>query len=140
MHLYFAYGSNLCVRQMATRCPEAGDPRPAQLADHDWLINERGVATIDPRAGTDVHGVLWRLTDADLTVLDAAEGVPHRYRRELMTISTLDGPIPAWVYIDPRVVPGPPRAGYLERIVDGARHHGLPQHWIDFLHRWFPPG
>ncbi|MGH3525030.1 MAG: gamma-glutamylcyclotransferase family protein, partial [Mycobacterium sp.] len=41
-HAYFAYGSNLCVRQMAHRCPGASDPRPAMLADHDWLINQRG--------------------------------------------------------------------------------------------------
>ena len=31
-HPYFAYGSNLCVRQMALRCPDATDPRPAVLA------------------------------------------------------------------------------------------------------------
>ena len=43
-HPYFAYGSNLCVRQMALRCPDAADPHPAVLSDHDWLINERGVA------------------------------------------------------------------------------------------------
>ena len=34
-HFYFAYGSNLCVRQMSLRCPDAVDPRPATLADHD---------------------------------------------------------------------------------------------------------
>jgi hypothetical protein len=49
-HPYFAYGSNLCVRQMALRCPDAGDPRPAVLPDHDWLINQRGVATLEPFA------------------------------------------------------------------------------------------
>lgn len=137
-HLYFAYGSNLCAQQMARRCPDAADPRPATLADHDWLINERGVATLEPFAGAEVHGVLWRLSDHDLTVLDSAEGVPVRYRRDRLVVHTADGPGPAWVYIDPRVEPGPPRPGYLERIIDGARHHGLPQRWVDFLHRWDP--
>ena len=56
-HSYFAYGSNLCVRQMARRCPGAINPRPAMLADHDWLINERGVATVEPFDGSQVHGV-----------------------------------------------------------------------------------
>lgn len=137
-HLYFAYGSNLCMRQMARRCPDAVDPRPATLADHDWLINERGVATVEPAAGAVVHGVLWRVSDHDLTVLDSAEGVPVRYRRDRLQVHTAAGPDPAWVYIDPRVEPGPPRPGYLERIIDGARHHGLPQRWLDFLHRWDP--
>ncbi|MDO3635441.1 poly-gamma-glutamate hydrolase family protein [Mycolicibacterium arseniciresistens] len=137
-HTYFAYGSNLCVRQMAQRCPGAVDPRPATLADHDWLINERGVATVEPFDGSQVHGVLWRLTDHDLATLDSAEGVPVRYRRDRMTVHTDDGPADAWVYIDHRVEPGPPRPGYLERIIDGAEHHGLPQRWVEFLRRWDP--
>ena len=137
-HVYFAYGSNLCVRQMALRCPDAADPRPAVLADHDWLINQRGVATVEPLAGNQVHGVLWQLSGDDLATLDSAEGVPVRYRRERLHVHTHEGPSPAWVYIDHRVTPGPPRPGYLPRIIDGAVHHGLPQRWIDFLRRWDP--
>jgi phage replication-related protein YjqB (UPF0714/DUF867 family) len=123
---------------MARRCPNAVDPRPATLADHDWLINERGVATVEPLDGSQVHGVLWRLSDHDLATLDSAEGVPVRYRRDRLTVHTDDGPSEAWVYIDRRVDPGPPRPGYLERIVDGAIHHGLPHRWIEFLRRWDP--
>ena len=137
-HSYFAYGSNLCVRQMARRCPGAVDPRPAMLADHEWLINERGVATVEPFDGSQVHGVVWQLTDHDLATLDSAEGVPVRYRRDRLIVHTDDGPSQAWVYIDHRVDPGPPRPGYLERIVDGALHHGLPQRWVEFLKRWDP--
>lgn len=137
-HLYFAYGSNLCAQQMARRCPAAIDPRPAMLADHDWLINQRGVATVEPFAGSQVHGVVWRLTDHDLATLDSAEGVPVRYRRDWLTVHTDDGPTQAWVYIDHRVNPGPPRPGYLERIIAGAVHHGLPHRWVEFLKRWDP--
>jgi phage replication-related protein YjqB (UPF0714/DUF867 family) len=137
-HIYFAYGSNLCVQQMALRCPDAVNPRSATLVDHDWLINERGVATVAPFGGSLVHGVVWQLSDHDLATLDSAEGVPVRYRRDRLTVHTDDGPADAWVYIDHRVDPGPPRPGYLERIIDGALHHGLPQRWLDFLRRWDP--
>lgn len=137
-HAYFAYGSNLCVRQMTQRCPDAVDPRPAVLGDHDWLINQRGVATVEPFDGNLVHGVVWHISDHDLATLDSAEGVPRRYRRDRLTVHTADGPSPAWVYIDHRVNPGAPRPGYLERIIDGAIHHKLPQRWIDFLRRWDP--
>ncbi len=123
---------------MALRCPDAADPRPAVLSHHDWLINQRGVATVEPFAGNQVHGVLWQISDGDLAVLDSAEGVPVRYRRDRLTVHTNNGPSPAWVYIDHRVTPGPPRPGYLPRIIDGAVHHGLPQRWIDFLRRWDP--
>jgi len=138
MHGYFAYGSNLCVDQMAQRCPGARDPLQAVLADHDWLINERGVATVQPFAGNTVHGVLWRVDDHDLAMLDSAEGVPVRYRRERLTVQTVTGAALAWVYIDHRVEPGQPRPGYLERVIDGAVHHGLPSRWVDFLRRWDP--
>jgi phage replication-related protein YjqB (UPF0714/DUF867 family)/gamma-glutamylcyclotransferase (GGCT)/AIG2-like uncharacterized protein YtfP len=137
-HPYFAYGSNLSTAQMTRRCPGARDPQPATLADHDWLINERGVATVEPAEGSEVHGVLWQLTDHDLAVLDSAEGVPVRYRRDRLEVRTGSGPSPAWVYIDHRVEPGPPRPGYLERVLDGARQHGLPHRWIEFLQRWDP--
>ena len=137
-HAYFAYGSNLCVRQMAQRCPDAANPRPAMLSNHDWLINERGVATVEPFDGSHVHGVVWQVSDHDLATLDSAEGVPVRYRRDRLTVHTDDGPSEAWVYIDHRVDPGAPRPGYLERIIDGAVHHGLPHRWIEFLHRWDP--
>ncbi|VEG57627.1 phage-related replication protein [Mycolicibacterium aurum] len=137
-HTYFAYGSNLCVQQMSQRCPDARNPRRATLADHDWLINERGVATVEPFAGSEVHGVVWQVSDRDLATLDSAEGVPVRYRRDELTVLTDDGPAPAWVYIDHRVEPGPPRPGYLERILAGAHHHGLPRRWIQFLERWDP--
>src|ERR1700677_2556310 len=89
-HPYFAYGSNLCVRQMALRCPDAADPRPAVLSDHDWLINERGVATVEPFAGNQVHGVLWQLSDHDLATLDSTEGLPVRYRRHRLPQRSID--------------------------------------------------
>ena len=137
-HLYFAYGSNLCVQQMARRCPDAVGPRHAFLHGHDWLINQRGVATIEPFTGSEVHGVVWEVSDRDLAALDSAEGVPVRYRRDRMTVCTADGELDAWVYIDHRVDPGPPRPGYLERIIDAAVHHQLPQRWVEFLRRWDP--
>jgi phage replication-related protein YjqB (UPF0714/DUF867 family) len=51
---------------------------------------------------------------------------------------TADGPVAAWVYVDHRIEPGAPRPGYLERIIAGAVHHGLPQRWLDYLERWDP--
>ena len=137
-HTYFAYGSNLCPEQMARRCPDAADPRPGVLADHDWLINERGVATLEPFTGSTVHGVLWTLTDHDLASLDSAEGVPDHYRRDRLTVHTAQGPATPWVYIDHRIRPGAPRPGYLDRIISGALHHDLPHPWIEFLYRWDP--
>ena len=139
IHTYFAYGSNLCVQQMARRCPDAVDPRPATLADHDWLINERGVATVEPFDGSEVHGVR---VAADRPRPGHRSTAPRACRCDIAATGSpctpTTGPSEAWVYIDHRVDPGPPRPGYLERIIDGAVHHGLPHRWIEFLKRWDP--
>ena len=51
--LYFAYGSNINLRQMAVRCPDAKVVAPAVLENYELLFrgNERafGVATIHPK-------------------------------------------------------------------------------------------
>lgn len=121
---------------MIGRCPSAVDPRPAVLADHVWLVNERGVATVEPVPGHEVHGVVWRVGDHDLAALDGFEGVPARYRRTTVTVTTTNGRLDAIAYVDPITEPGPPRDGYLELVLDGAAEHALPAHWIDHLRRW----
>ena len=95
--------------------PDATDPRPAMLGDHDWLINERGVATVEPLAGTPkCTGCSGRSSDDDLATLDSAEGVPVRYRRDRLTVHTDDGPSPMpGCTSTTGSTPGPPRPGYL---------------------------
>ena len=124
---------------MARRCPDATrsaarDPRRPRLADQRARRRHRGTVRRRRRC----TACCGRSAITTSTVLDSAEGVPVRYRRDRMTVQTDDGPAEAWVYVDHRVEPGAPRPGYLERIIDGAAHHGLPQRWVDFLHRWDP--
>ena len=51
------------------------------------------MATVEPLAGGQVHGVLWQVSDHDLAILDSAEGVPVRYRRDRLTVHTDEGPV-----------------------------------------------
>ena len=133
MTQYFAYGADLDADQMTRRCPDATDPRPATLPDHDWLINARGVATVEPFAGSEVHGVLWRISGRDLAGLDR-----HRLTRLQHTVHTDDGPADAYLLVDHTTEPGAPPPGYLERVIGDAQRHGLPAQWLDFLRRWDP--
>ncbi|KAL2181605.1 uncharacterized protein P884DRAFT_190976 [Thermothelomyces heterothallicus CBS 202.75] len=79
--LYFAYGSNLWMEQMARRCPSSYLVGRAVLPDYQWQINERGYANAVPRAGCAVHGLVYELDgDAgaggtDEARLDRSEGV-----------------------------------------------------------------
>ena len=81
--LYFAYGSNINLEQMAVRCPAAQVVGPAVLDGYELLFrgNRRGtgVATIEPLAGSQVHGLLWMLTPECERSLDVYEGYPSLY-------------------------------------------------------------
>ncbi|KAK3934718.1 AIG2 family protein [Diplogelasinospora grovesii] len=77
--LYFAYGSNLSLTQMARRCPASYFHGRAVLHDYQWQINQRGVANIVPRAGHCVHGLVYELGADDEERLDRNEGVRAGY-------------------------------------------------------------
>ncbi|KAF5879268.1 uncharacterized protein Bfra_006474 [Botrytis fragariae] len=44
--LYFAYGSNLSLSQMQTRCPDSTCVGIGVLQDYRWIVNQRGYANI----------------------------------------------------------------------------------------------
>lgn len=61
--LYFAYGSNINLNQMARRCPGAEVIGPATLNGYRLAFRaQSGVATIIPAPTKQVKGLLWRLT------------------------------------------------------------------------------
>lgn len=92
MH-YFAYGSNLNVRQMAARCPAAKVVGPAVLRGYRLCFPRRGsnwpggvAGIVEDERGV-VEGAVYRLTDACLAALDACEGVSEgRYERAAVQV------------------------------------------------------
>ncbi|KAG7293842.1 hypothetical protein NEMBOFW57_003902 [Staphylotrichum longicolle] len=73
--LYFAYGSNLSLAQMAKRCPASYYIGRAVLPDYRWQINQRGYANVVAAPGSSVHGLVFELLDDDEARLDRNEGV-----------------------------------------------------------------
>ena len=95
--LYFAYGSNINLDQMSYRCPDASVVGPVALEGYELLFRRNGFATIAPKEGGKVHGLLWSLTPACEQSLDRYEGYPRFYDRETIfmridyqTTDTLD--------------------------------------------------
>jgi gamma-glutamylcyclotransferase len=136
---YFAYGSNLWIEQMAARTGPIGQgedrPRVARLPDHRLVFNMQGedgqvYANVDS-PGPGVIGVIYRCSPAALDKLDSYERGYER-RRVLVTDEggvTLEAV--AYVARANRVANGgKPSAEYLERVVRGARQHGLPEAYI----------
>jgi hypothetical protein len=86
--LYFAYGSNLNVKQMKRRCPKA---KPLCKIDFPgWQLVFKGVLDIIPHSRAKVIGGLWRITTECELALDAYEGYPNLYTKELFKC-TLNG-------------------------------------------------
>lgn len=92
--LYFAYGSNLSLAQMKSRCPGSGYYALGLLKGYKWIIGERGYANViktsNPKSQEHeteehvIYGMLYTLEDQDEENLDIAEGVPYAYsKREL---------------------------------------------------------
>lgn len=136
--LYFAYGSNMSRQQMAVRCPTAAFVGVGRLLGFDFFIDGRGVASVSPKEDCEVFGVLWRLSDGDLLSLDRFEGVSLGiYFRQTHAIHISSGEsLSATVYVSSTKFPGPPRQGYLEKILQSADDHGLPSDYRDSLKKW----
>ena len=89
--LYFAYGSNIDLEQMARRCPAAQVVGPATLENYELAFRGSGVATIVPKKGGVVHGLLWSITPLCEQALDRYEGYPRHYTKELVAVRGADG-------------------------------------------------
>jgi len=138
--LYFAYGSNMNRQQMGRRCPKASLLGIGRLPNFEFRINRQGVATIAPREGGEVYGVLWYITPSDERSLDRYEGVPEAYSKETVRVLNEAGvEVQALTYIATDPSPGRPRSReYLKRILEGAEENGLPPAYIEELRRWWP--
>ncbi len=136
---YFAYGSNMSPIQMTEeRCPGSEPIGIGKLRGYRLVINRNGVATIVPEENGEVIGILWSITDQHERTLDGKEGVATGYytRHWVIIEKQSGGEVKALVYIAAESEPGHPREGYLEKILYGAEHFGLPEEYIRELKSW----
>ena len=136
--LYFAYGSNMEAVRMRVRCPDAISLGIARLAQHRFIINRRGVATIVHEPPSKVYGVLWRISSCDERSLDNYEGVSSGlYTKDTVAVlvsGNVHKDVMTYIASDNEV--GASRSGYIERIVDAAQYWQLPPHYRQELEQW----
>jgi hypothetical protein len=91
--IYFAFGSNLHLRQMANRCPESRLLGIGRLHGYRWQINERGYANVIAHAASFVDGISYLLNPADEASLDINEGVRiGAYEKHMLDIEVICRP------------------------------------------------
>ncbi len=96
-------------------------------------IGKSAPANIEPDPNGEVWGVLYRLTRHQLVQLDATEGT--RYRHVWAKGEDKEGrPLEVLTYMAKgNEKDGNPSLRYITLLRDGARAHGLPEHWIERL-------
>ena len=128
--LYFAYGSNINLEQMAHRCPDAQIVGPVTLENYELQFRGSGFATVAPKKGSTVHGLVWKITPNCEQSLDRYEGYPRHYTKETMTVKDAAGAeLPVMVYIMAEPYcrqPALPSPYYYRVIQRGFEANGLP--------------
>ena len=79
---YVAYGSNLNVKQMIMRCPNARIVGTSEIPDYELLFKGSKTGsylTIEPKAGASVPVGVWKVNNTDEAALDRYEGFPTFY-------------------------------------------------------------
>ena len=140
MTRYFAYGSNMDPKQMASRCPGAVALGRARLPDYQLAFVwdspgwGGGVATVIPSSGREVWGVLWDLTDGHIEALDRYEGVAiGAYVKALVDVEDESGLVNALVYFATDTREKEPSGRYVDALIRGARAFSLPVDYIEQL-------
>lgn len=93
---YFAYGSNMNVRRMRSRCPDCKYLGAAVL--RGFRVVPRLYADLQPNKKSNAYGVLYWVSPADLARLDVFEGYPNTYNRKQYSVYFFDLEICAVVY------------------------------------------
>lgn len=126
---YIAYGSNLHLKQMHNRCPNAKVVGSGELQGYGLVFKGKdygACATIEPREGGMVPVLIWELGGNDEKALDRYEGYPKLYTKSMMETEVNGETISAMVYVmrqDRKI--GKPSDIYLKIITEGYENAGF---------------
>ena len=154
MHWVFAYGSNMHLpdldRWLRERDLDNIGPlriERARIPDFELVWNYRssvrqgGAANASPRTGAELRGLALFVDNTLLSAFDEKEGHPTRYDRGAAPVHTellgSGAPVVSWLY---RVTPAyestvavPPRAAYLQLLIEAAEEHDLGADYVQRL-------
>ena len=123
--LYFAYGMNTNLDEMAYRCPGARSLGHACLINHVFRFAFH--ADVEACEGSYVDGVLWEISSENLAALDLLEGYPNYYDRCALQVVHEARTYHALTY---RMQSGHPDATptsrYFNMVLEGYQSHQVP--------------
>jgi len=141
--VYFAYGSNMltCRLQASDRAPSAQSIGVGFVEGRRLTFDKLGrdgSGKCDMQSsdadGERVYGVLFRLAKRDKAALDRVEGLGTGYDDRSIRVVTGAGVCDAVTYVATMKAPDlQPFHWYKALVVAGAREHGLPDSYVDWL-------
>jgi hypothetical protein len=144
-HLFFAYGSNMNPGQISSRCFKPEALTIARLAGHGLSFYgssrrwDGGEATVTPKPGEEVWGVVFKLTFTDSERLDSwqdvrLDGTGAYFHYPTVVMDAEGNEYPVLLY--KRFLSGEackPSTEYMDTVIAGAVSHGLPSAYIEKL-------
>ena len=129
--IYGAYGSNMNIKQMSDRCPNAKVIGTGKLKNYKLTFRgiSKGVANIEKMQGGTVPIVLWEITPECERALDLYEAYPKLYVKEEVEVITKDGTTKAIVYVMSKQyeqLSAEPSGYYINTIWQGYLDNKLP--------------
>ncbi len=137
----FAYGSNMRSSRLKARTPSARPLGAGRLKGHVLKWHKTGAdgsgkcdVVHTGRDDDAVWGVLYTLDAAEKPDLDKAEALGIGYTEKRAAIHIGDETVEAWLYVAIDTSPGlTPYDWYKAFVVEGAREHAVPDHYIAAL-------
>lgn len=99
MKLYVSYGSNMNIKQMNDRCPNAIIQAKGFLEDYKLVFRGKGHANIEKTPSSIVPIVMWQITKSCEDALDIYEGYPNYYTKRMIDINIDDRQVKALTYV-----------------------------------------
>ena len=126
---YLAYGSNLNLDEMKSRCPFSRPVGISYINNYRLIFKgtkQVSYLTIEPCEGSIVPVGVYEITPMDEANLDFYEGVPTLYSKHNITVSLYGEEIQAIVYImNPKYSYNLPSTTYVSRCIKGYQNFHL---------------
>lgn len=139
--LYFAYGSNMSIKRIRSRISSARVVCSGVLPRHALKFHKQGddnsgkCDVVEVEDSSEVVGVIYDIHTDDKVILDKIEGVGEGYEQKTVAVMTGVGlPMKAMMYYATRINADlKPYQWYKEHVLRGAREHGLPAEYIEYI-------
>lgn len=122
---YVAYGSNMNLDQMKSRCPHSTCIGTGEIID--YKLQFCNYADIRPESEAITPCVLWEIDYRDWPTLDSYEGYPSLYIKDEVDVIFNGARVAATAYImnSDKAIPNMPSKVYLDGIFDAYEQHGI---------------